>query len=310
MNMKAQEIMSSPLVWHPQSAAEAWLLKQSYGLEGIYISGGTLLRTQWESGVSAIPKHLIDLSAIRGLNEVKIGESGVIIGGQVTLQACRTNAFLQRNFPLVTDAVRTIAAPSIRHLATIGGNVSSFIGDAIPALLAYDAEVIWFNGELEQRVSLSSYLLQANDPNQGHERLLLSIVLPFTQLREESSACMDEEENAISTIKRFGAYHKVGRREAFTPSIVTAAILGAISPAGVLTELVIALGGGQTVPQRLERLEEEIIGAAVEHQLLQQAYDRILQEYEPREDLFATASYRKITAANVITAELWKATRD
>jgi len=308
--MNAQEIMSTPLVWHPQSAAEAWLLKQSYGLEGIYISGGTLLRTQWESGVSAIPKHLIDVSAIRGLNEVKIGESGVIIGGQVTLQACRMNAFLQRNFPLVTDAVRGIAAPSIRHLATIGGNVSSFIGDAIPALLAYDAEVIWYNGVLEQRVSLSSYLLLANDPNQGRERLLLSIVLPFTQLREESSACMDEEEKAISKIKRFGAYHKVGRREAFTPSIVTAAILGAISPTGVLTEVRIALGGGQTVPQRLERLEEEIVGAAVDHQLFQQAYDRILQEYEPREDLFATASYRKITAANVIAAELWKATRD
>lgn len=308
--MKAQEIMSSPLVWHPQTAAEAWLLKQSYGFDGLYISGGTLLRTQWESGVSAIPKHLINLSAIRGLNEVKIGESGVIIGGQVTLQACRTNAFLQRNFPLVTDAVRAIAAPSIRHLATIGGNVSSLIGDAIPALLAYDAEVIWYNGAIEQRAPLSSYLLLANDPAQGCERLLLSIVLPFTLLTEESTACGDEEENTISKIKHFGAYHKVGRREAFTPSIVTAAILGAISSAGVLMELRIALGGGQTLPQRLERLEAEIVGAAVDHQLLQQAYDCILQEYEPREDLFASSSYRKITAANVIAAELWKAARD
>jgi len=310
MSMNVQEIMSSPLVWHPESAAEAWLLKQSYGQDGIYISGGTLLRTQWESGVSAIPRHLINLSAIRGLNEIKIGESGVIIGGQVSLQVCRTNAFLQRNFPLVTDAVRVIAAPSIRHLATIGGNVSSMIGDSIPAFLAYEAEVIWYNGLLEQQVPLSDYLLLADDPKQGNDRLLLSIILPFTQLMEESSARVDEEENAISKIKRFGAYHKVGRREAFTPSIVTAAINGALSPTGEIIELRIALGGGQMVPQRLEQLEEEIVGAAVDNQLLQHLYDRIVQVYEPREDLFATAAYRRITAANVITAELWKATRD
>ncbi|WP_054024860.1 FAD binding domain-containing protein [Bacillus sp. FJAT-28004] len=310
MSMNVQEIILTPLVWHPQSAAEAWLLKQSYGLEGVYISGGTLLRTQWESGISAVPKHLIDLSAIRGLNEVKIGESDVIIGGQVSLQACRTNAFLRRNFPLFTDALRVIAAPSIRHLATVGGNVSSMIGDSIPALLAYDAEVIWYNGLIEQQVPLSDYLLLTNDPNQGNERLLLSIILPFTKLMEESSVCKDEEDSAISKIKRFGAYHKVGRREAFTPSIVTAAINGAISPTGVLTELRIALGGGQMVPQRLEPLEEEIVGTAVDNKLLQRVYDRILQVYEPREDLFATASYRKITAANVITAELWKAARD
>lgn len=310
MGKNVQETMASPLVWHPQTPAEAWLLKQTHGTDGVYISGGTLLRTHWESGSAAMPKHLIDLSAVKGLSEMRVGETGPLIGGQMSLQACRTNDFLLRHFPMVTEAIRGIAAPSIRQLATIGGNVASHIGDSLPALLAYDAEVIWFNGTAEQRDMLADWLRFANDSSHGMERLLLGIQLPFY---EQSGAGEDDtvsEQAAVSKIKRFCAYHKVGRREAFTPSVVTGAINGAISDTGIVKEIRIALGGGQTIPLRLEDLEKELTGEAVDTPLLQHAYNRILQLYEPREDLFASAGYRKKTAANVIVSELWKAARN
>lgn len=76
MGMNVQETLASPLVWHPQTPQEAWQLKQTYGTESIYISGGTLLRTFWESGMAAMPQHFIDLSTIRGLRELRIGEAG------------------------------------------------------------------------------------------------------------------------------------------------------------------------------------------------------------------------------------------
>ncbi|WP_082197957.1 FAD binding domain-containing protein [Bacillus sp. FJAT-26390] len=309
MGMNVQETMASPLVWHPQTAAEAWQLKQTYAADSIYISGGTLLRTHWESGIAAMPKHLIDLSAVRGLNEMRIGETGLLIGGQTSLQACRTNALLQRHFPLVSEATRTIAAPSVRHLATLGGNVASNIGDSIAALLAYDAEVLWYNGVTEQLAPLSEWLSAASDQGRSNERLLLSIQLPFESTEEEAARDTDDRTDSILKMKRFGAYHKIGRREAFTPSVVTAAIKGAISNNGNLEHIRIALGGGQTIPQRLEQLEMEIVGAAVDAKLLQHVYDRIPELYEPREDLFASAAYRKATAANVIVAELWKVAR-
>jgi carbon-monoxide dehydrogenase medium subunit len=309
MGMNVQETMTSPLVWHPQTAAEAWLLKQTYAADGIYISGGTLLRTHWESGTAAMPKHLINLSTVRGFNEIRIGETGLLLGGQMSLQACRTNALLQRHFPMVTEAILTIAAPSVRQLATLGGNVASNIGDSIAALLVYDAEVLWYNGVTEQLVSLSEWLRIANDPGRSNERLLLSIQLPFEVTEEEAASVVDDGMDSISKMKRFGAYHKIGRREAFTPSVVTAAIKGAISNNGVLEHIRIALGGGQTIPQRLEQLEMEIVGAVVDAKLLQHVYDRIPQLYGPREDLFASAAYRKTTAANVIVTELWKAAK-
>lgn len=313
MGMNVPETMASPLVWHPQTAADAWQLKQNYATDSVYISGGTLLRTHWEAGIAALPKHLIDLSTVCGLKEIRVGETGLLIGGQMSLQACRTNAFLQRHFPMVSEAIRAIAAPSVRHLATIGGNVASNIGDSVPALLAYDAEVLWYDGNAEQQLPLTEWLHIASVPSLANERLLLSLLLPFKETEEQAARddadVVFDGKDSISKMKRFGAYHKVGRREAFTPSVVTAAIKGTLADDGVLQEIRIALGGGQTVPQRLDQLEKEIVGALVDGQLLQHVYDRILQLYDPREDLFASAAYRRTTAANIIVAELWKAAR-
>ncbi|MGM0883028.1 MAG: FAD binding domain-containing protein [Bacillota bacterium] len=304
MSMNVQETLTSPLVWHPQTAAEAWQYKQTYGIDSVFVAGGTLLRTHWESGATPMPQHFIDLSAIRGLNEIRVGEEGLLIGGQSKLQECRTNPLLQRHFPMAADAIRSIAAPSIRNLATIGGNIASIVGDSIPALLVYDASIIWYNGQTEQVEKLSDWLPAAGQSGYRNDRLLLNLKLP---LKSETSTGDRDVNPTNSNMKRFGAFHKVGRREAFTPSVVTAAVTGSITDTGHLNEIQIAVGGGQTIPRRLIEVEKEIIGTAVDREMLRHLFNRTLELYEPREDVFASAAYRKQTAANLIVTELWKA---
>jgi carbon-monoxide dehydrogenase medium subunit len=121
------------------------------------------------------------------------------------------------------------------------------------------------------------------------------------------SKCDEAENSTISNMKRFGAFHKVGRREAFTPSVVTAAIRGSTTDAGLLSEIQIAVGGGQTIPRRLTEVEKEIVGTVVDGEMFRHLFDRTLELYEPRGDAFASAAYRKRTAANLIVTELWKA---
>jgi carbon-monoxide dehydrogenase medium subunit len=304
MSMNVQETLTSPLVWHPQTAAEAWQYKQTYGIDSVFVAGGTLLRTNWESGAAPMPQHLIDLSAISGMNEIRVGEEGLLIGAQSNLQECRTNSLLRRHFPMVTDAIRSIAAPSIRNLATIGGNIASIVGDSIPALLVYDAALLWYNGLSEQREQLSDWLLAAGRSGYRNDRLLLCLMLPH---KSGMSKCDEAENSTISNMKRFGAFHKVGRREAFTPSVVTAAIRGSTTDAGLLSEIQIAVGGGQTIPRRLTEVEKEIVGTVVDGEMFRHLFDRTLELYEPRGDAFASAAYRKRTAANLIVTELWKA---
>ncbi|WP_424765511.1 FAD binding domain-containing protein [Paenibacillus sp. sgz302251] len=304
MGMHVQETIASPLVWHPLSAEEAWRYKQTYGTNSVYVAGSTLLRTQWEAGIAAMPPYFIDLSRIRGLNEMRIGEDGLQIGSQTNLQTCCSNMLVQRHFPMMAEALRSIAAPAIRNLATIGGNVASMVGDSIAALLAYDAVLVWYNGQGEQEEELAQWLLTARQTGNGNEKLLLSIKLPFKDAHSEKPIGAEEKREKIWS---FQAYHKIGRREAFTPSVVTAAVSGVLWDTGRVQELRIAVGGGQTIARRLEEIEQKAIGKTVDTLLLRDMYEAIIEHYEPREDVFASAAYRKRTAANLIVTELWQA---
>ncbi|MDQ0059817.1 FAD binding domain-containing protein [Paenibacillus harenae] len=309
-NAHEQETIQSPLVWHPQSAADAWQLKQNFGADAVYAAGGTLLRTQWESGLAKMPAHLIDVSRINGQEEpIREHESGMTIDAATSLAACRSDALIARKLPLLAEAVKQIAAPSVRQLATLGGNVSSLVGDSLPALLVYDAQLHLFGGAGEHWEELSDWLAateQALLSSQPASRLLIGITIPMPEGTTDSHAVAPAQEELVSKTKRFGAYYKVGRREAFTPSVVAAAVVGSINSSGVLEHMKLAVGGGQTIPRRLKELEAAFAGSELHAATLQRIYDGVLDVYEPRGDLFASADYRKSTAANLIVTELWK----
>lgn len=58
-------------VWQPRTLAEAWQLKRTLGEQAVIVSGGTLLRTQWEAGTAIMPGHLISLNRYRNCRYAK-----------------------------------------------------------------------------------------------------------------------------------------------------------------------------------------------------------------------------------------------
>ncbi|WP_127495143.1 FAD binding domain-containing protein [Paenibacillus glycanilyticus] len=297
MAANAQGVAEAPFVWHPATAEEAWQLKATLGAEGVFTAGGTLLRTQWESGLAAMPNHLIDIGAIQELHGPRTdSEIGTVcFGAMTTLSEIRTSPLVNASFPLLTEAARSIAAPSIRNLATIGGNVLSIVGDSIPALLVYDPVLHWHDGSSGLEESLSEWLSTAAVHPVWKERLLLSVALTPPTLN--------------SNTKRFVAYHKVGRRDAFTPSVVTAAFSIQLDSDNRLGDVRLALGGGQTIPHRLETVEQFLTGKPADKKTITEVYSMILEHYEPKGDAFVPVSYRKKAAANLIASELWKAAK-
>ena len=67
---------------------------------------------------------LIDLSAIEELRGIRETTGGVEIGALTTLTEIVNSDVLQSNFSLLTDAAAVVASPQIRHIGTLGGNVS------------------------------------------------------------------------------------------------------------------------------------------------------------------------------------------
>lgn len=283
-----------PGVIQPRSLHEAWELKRSFGDSGIYVSGGTLLRTQWESGTAHMPMQLIDLRKITGLTDISLTDCHLSLGALVPLSKCRNDGHLKVVAPALQEAVRCIAALSVRNLATLGGNIASGFGDMLPALLVYDADLVIFDGKFMTALPLVEWL--------NHH---WSGIKPVEDLIAEIRISPARLENQVPN--RLEIFRKVGRREAFTPSLVTVAISAMIDTEHRFREVRIAAGGGSGRPQRLHEAEAMLEDAVFSNSLLASLYEVVESSFETYSDPFATEMYKKKTAGNLLVSELWKA---
>ncbi|GAE26094.1 xanthine dehydrogenase [Halalkalibacter wakoensis JCM 9140] len=286
-------MIETKTIWQPTDLKEAWELQFNQGTEDYcFVSGGTWLRTQWEADLREMPANLISLERISELTEVKealsFGRREIVIGSQVTLATCINHPILQKYVAPLVEACKKIAAPSIRNLATIGGNVYTAAGDTIPVFLIYNTTLRWFNGTEIETESLEQWL-QALQTNQfkRDQRILVDIVIEIAESQEGD----------------FSFFTKVGRRETFTAAVATVAGKGTLSEDGLFENITLAAGGGP-IPLRLASSETELIGKAPSESLFQEIYPIIVNEYRASSDAFSSENYKKIMVANLIVSEL------
>jgi len=94
------------------------------------------------AGCTGIYPHLGPTESIISLRKAGLG--GVSVDGdRVTVGATATLTELAREVPFLRDSIASIASPTIRNMATVGGNlfVPQPHGDLAVCLLALDAEI-------------------------------------------------------------------------------------------------------------------------------------------------------------------------
>ena len=282
-----------PHVALPRGVREAWQLKRSLGERTVYGGGGTLLRTQWENQVHPVPFQLIALDRLKMLRGIRINNGGVVeIGAMTTLNECIANPLLGTWASLLTQALRQIAAPAVRNLATLGGNVCSWSGDVLPALLALEAKVSVYSEGKQLRLPLDAWLdASTRDPH----ALLCKVLL------QPTPECVEE---GLS----LAMYTKVGRRQAFTASLVTVAVAGRLAKDGTVRGIRIVAGGGGAAAQRLTAAESLLEGYFLSKERLGAVSNAIRKQYKAASDAFAGAEYRGEAAANLVVTHLWQIT--
>lgn len=310
-----------PSVWQPTSVDEAIQLKHKWGENAVIVAGGTWLRTRWENGLSSMPQHLISLGRILALSGLTVNSRGQVhIGPALSIADVMKNELIQQKCGLLMQACTEIAAPSIRNLASIGGNVMTRTGDLIPALLVMDAQVQCSDGQQERTLLLGDWLAI---PQQPTEEMMTGIILDTEGLAEaeigaEAGTKADNKDPGVSEAHsvtqsevkiRHEFYLKVGRREAFTPSVVTIAGRLSIRADGTIAHIALAAGGGMAIPARFSNLEAEMIGKPLTKAVLQSLHKGVMTDFDAVADDYAGVAYRKQTAANLIISECYKAWR-
>ncbi len=323
----------TPVVWEPSDADEAVALKKEYGADAVWVAGGTLLRTQWEGGVAPLPAHMIRLDAIEGIHSIIEEEAHIRVGALATLKQCGQHSSLQQYANALYMACRHIAAPAVRNLATIGGNIASAVGDALPALLVHDASLLWVDGEhpaVRHEQDVVDWMEQVRAGRRSLQAVLLGIQFPKASSITETvraaegwTAQMTEVPTAMSANavsfwtdeqgerwREMCFFRKLGRREAFTPSLVTVALRCWISETGQMKHVRAAAGGGSGLAMRMLQCEQLLEGRHYEASLLAELSSIASQEFVSYSDPFAEAPYRQQSAGNLLAAGLWESIQD
>ncbi len=196
------------------------------GARGAFVGGGTALQLAWQGRTPALT--LIDVSRLPGSQGVALQGRSLRIGAAMRLEPLRRDPLVARHAPLLVQACEQLAALSVRHLATLGGNVGWGYGDTLAVLLAMGAQAELAEGRC---VPLAELLSPAGLPL-------------VTALRVD-----------VEHAPAFAFYEKVGHRAAFSPTRLALALCATIDPRGRLRAPQVAASGAGLPARRLVEVE-------------------------------------------------------
>lgn len=314
------EPLSNFSLQRPASASEASRLLATPGARAL--AGGTDLVVNLRHGLEQ-PVLLVDLCAVPGLSGLRWNDAACDIGACCTLARLAGDARLRGELPALAQAALSVAAPTHRSAATLGGNLcldtrcvyynqseewrrsngyclkrggdtchvaprgkrchAAFAGDLAPPLLALEASL-----ELASPTGSRSIPLDALYRDDGASHLALLPGEFITRVRVPRTS-----QNQTS------AYRKVRARGAIDFPLAGVAVVLAME-SGTIRTLRIALTGTNPRPVLLEGAEE-LVGAAVDEASLARIGKLVQKQAGPVRTTLTQANYRRQVAA--VTAQ-------
>jgi len=276
----------------PATLVEASQLLARYSDEARPFLGGTDVFVRMRDGFLT-PKYLIDVKNLDGTNDLSFDpQKGLKIGAGVNMNRVIASPVVQRHYPLLAEACRSVASYQLRTRATIAGNIcnASPAGDTIGACLVLGGvlDIHGINGLRQE--ALATFFKGPGKTTLKTGDIVTAVRLP---LPPKAAA---------------GAYLKLGRNKLSDLSIVGVTVWGypeAGSRSGYVFR--IALASVAPVPLRAEKAEAYLAEHAPGPEAFQEAARLASAACSPIDDVRGSARYRKAMARNLTRKGLDKA---
>ncbi len=174
-------------ILNPLSLKELYILHTEYPDALLFAGGTQIMRTFTQ------PHHcIISLTGIRELTRIRRKENYLEIGGCVTLS--RILSLGPNVVPgALYQAISGVASPSIRNMATIGGNIciASYVSDLIVPLVLYDARIEVKTDTGVQWLSLLRFIQTHEKTGLNRDETVLLIRIPLEDWHEETYIKLD-----------------------------------------------------------------------------------------------------------------------
>jgi carbon-monoxide dehydrogenase medium subunit len=117
-------VKPAPFIWHgPTSVAEAVAVLAEVGHDGKVLAGGQSLVPVLAMRLAA-PAHLVDINGIGDLDTVAVEPAGVRVGALARHARVERDVDARRAQPLLAQALRLVAHPTIRNRGTTVGSLA------------------------------------------------------------------------------------------------------------------------------------------------------------------------------------------
>ncbi len=246
------------------------------------IAGGTDVMVQYAAG--RLPaRKLVSIWNLPELRRIDVTAEEVRLGAGSTYTNLRDHPVVRNEFPLLASAARWTGGIANQNRGTLGGNIvnASPAADSLPALLAYEAELLLVSVRGERRLPYTSFHVGYKQTKLAPDELIQAVCIP----------------------RRFSGYvsyaRKVGARNAQAISKVCVAALARLKEEAI-EDVRIACGSVAPIPLRLTETERMLNGRLLEPALLNLARKTAQAEIRPIDDIRSTAKYRAVVAGNLV----------
>lgn len=255
------------------------------------LAGGTDILIDLQRGGPGPAIELIDLTALPSFSSIVEVEGTLQLGAGVTHNELIAYPDSITKVTPLAQACLEIGSPQLRNRATIAGNLAtaSPANDTLSALLALGASVElarWNGTAIETRtVPLDEFFVTVRSTVLAESELIVRIDVPI--LREDQS----------------GLWVKLGNRRAQAISVVHAGFVLASSQ-GTVTEARMAFGSVAATVSLSQSGADALVGSSLTDDAIATAAAAVAEQFEPLDDVRATAEYRQQMLATLVVRSL------
>ncbi|MBI4350512.1 MAG: xanthine dehydrogenase family protein subunit M [Elusimicrobia bacterium] len=260
------------IIVKPSNLKELWKMLPGLPARRRYLAGGTDLVTAGVAGVEH-SECWIDIGDLPELGSIKEAAGSLFIGSGVKISEIESSKAAARWCPALVAAIPHFASPSLRNMATLGGNAAnaSPCADGACSLVAEGASVLLALKGKKRRLPLVDFFLGPKLTALKKDELILGF-----EIRKRRHA---------------GAYLKLGPRAYFGISKAAVAVTAELS-GGAVKRVRVALGSVAPVPLYAARTSAFLADKKLSAETIAEASALVRTEASPITDTRSEAAYR------------------
>ncbi|HUU94630.1 MAG TPA: xanthine dehydrogenase family protein subunit M [Phycisphaerae bacterium] len=255
---------------------EAAALMNRYAPDARLLAGGTDLLVDLKTGRVSVG-HLVSIKRIAALRGVSAADGSLRIGALTTITQLDRAPIVQQRFPSLLEATRQMAAPQIRNVATVGGNIASAVpcADLPPILTAMNASVVLWSPKGERAVPLETFFVGARQTVRSDDEVLTTALVPKMP-------------------PGFGAaYARFALRDGNAIAVAAVAAGLLLDGSNMVRDARIVLGAVAPIPKLVESAGAELVDQPPTDNAFHRAADAAMRAAEPISDLRGSADFRR-----------------